>query len=412
MRRSRSSGPSRITPPVRRPRRAERAASLAVALARQSGLAAEECDALYFAARLRNAGALGNGALAKGEALPERAAMMARWDIPADGARICRRIAALPSCADTIRWQAECWDGTGFPDRLRWSGIPKAAQLLHAACAYVAIPEPEEAFSAITAESGRTYSPESARAFTMWFHLNGGEVPAAETPYGALLTGDTPVEQILSLLSDRIDTHNATPGRARRVAARAHAVGRALDLPPHELRSLEHAALLFGIGERANRSSKYQFAALARLGIQTRARNAASAADLLEGCALLRDTARIVGSRGEWYDGTGGPAGLRHDAIPVASSILGAAIAYDEVERDRSSAHRRRSHAPHRAPRNKLQARSSIPKSCARSRKTWKRAHDRTARTHRRISASRLEEILGAMNAGASSIRSWVSPRI
>ena len=317
----------------------ERAASLAVALARQSGLAAEDCDALYFAARLRNAGALGNGALAKGEALPERAAMMARWDIPADGARICRRIAALPaSCADTIRWQAECWDGTGFPDRLRWSGIPKAAQLLHAACAYVAIPEPEEAFSAITAESGRTYSPESARAFTMWFHLNGGEVPAAEAPYGALLADDTPVEQILSLLSDRIDTHNATPGRARRVAGRAHAVGRALDLAPHELRSLEHAALLFGIGElRESQLESYQFAALARLGIQTRARNAASAAELLDRCALLRDAARIVRSRGEWYDGTGGPAGLRHDAIPVASSILGAVIAYDEVERDRSS---------------------------------------------------------------------------
>src|SRR5579883_1159532 len=122
-----------------------RIASLAVAMGRLSGLPQEDLDALYFAARLRNAGALGNAAFAKGEQLPERSLVMQRWDIPADGARICERIGALPpATADFVRWQAECWDGTGYPDQLRWSGIPRAAQLLHIACTYVSIPEPED----------------------------------------------------------------------------------------------------------------------------------------------------------------------------------------------------------------------------------------------------------------------------
>lgn len=312
----------------------ERIASLADGMARQAGLAQEECDALYFAARLRNAGALGNPAFAKGEPLPERTLTMARWDVPADGARICEQIAALPAeTAEVVRWQAECWDGTGFPDQLRWSGIPKTAQLLHIAQAFVEIADPDEALSAITAESGRTYAPEQARTFTMWFHMHGGEIELAALPHAALAAGKTTPDSILALVAQRIDAHNGTPGRAHRIAALVQDIGRICDMAEPELRAATYAALLFAAGElRSEELEASQFDPLSRLGLERRAASAAAAASLIETCRFLKDVVPIVRARAEWYDGTGAPNALRHESIPKGARILAAAIAYDALD--------------------------------------------------------------------------------
>jgi response regulator RpfG family c-di-GMP phosphodiesterase len=314
----------------------ERIAALAAGIAQQAGLSVSDCHALYFAARLRLAGALGNRAFAKGEHLPERAARMERWDIPTEGARLCRRIGVLPKdTADIVRWQAECWDGTGYPDQLRWAGIPKPAQLLHVAVAYVTASDPQEAFTEITSQSGRAYSPEAAGAFTRWFHLNAGEIDAMEVPLEALHGSAFAPADAFALLAERIDAHNATPGRANRLAAHATGIARSMNLPVGDIEALNFAALLSGAGELREREiESAQFGALARLGIELRARNAATAADLLGACPQLHRASEIVRARAEWYDGTGAPRHLRHEAIPVAARILGAVIAYDALEED------------------------------------------------------------------------------
>lgn len=314
----------------------ERIASLAAGMAQQAGLSVSDCHALYFAARLRLAGALGNRALAKGDGLPERAARMESWDVPAAGARLCERIDVLPKeTADIVRWQAECWDGTGYPDQLRWSGIPKTAQVLHVAAAYVTAPDPQEAFTEITSQSGRAYSPEAASAFTRWFHLNAGEIDAIDVPAEALRSGAFTPADAFALLAEGIDAHNATPGRSKRIAGHATEIARSMNLSGTEAEALRLAALLSGAGELRDREiESAQFAALARLGIELRARNAVTAADLLAACPQLQRASEIVRARAEWYDGTGAPRRLRHEAIPVASQILGAVIAYDALEED------------------------------------------------------------------------------
>src|SRR5579875_3276694 len=87
---------------------ATRKASLAHALARTAERPEDERHAVALAGVLHAVGALENPGLRKGEALPERLARMERWDIPAQGARLCARIAALPhAVADLVRWQAE-----------------------------------------------------------------------------------------------------------------------------------------------------------------------------------------------------------------------------------------------------------------------------------------------------------------
>jgi len=75
-----------------------------------------------------------------------------------------------------------------------------------------------------------------------------------------------------------------------------------------------------------------QFDPLARLGIRLRAKNSERVQTLLAPFPTFNGIAGIVGSRAEWYDGSGLPKRLRHEKIPVASQILAIAIAYDAME--------------------------------------------------------------------------------
>ena len=317
----------------------ERVASLAVAIAKIEELPHEQTDALYFAARLRNAGALGNPALSKGEDLSDRARMMALWDVPADGARLCEQFAALPrAAADTIRWQAECWDGTGYPDQLRWSGIPRAAQILHIARAFAGAPDAEEALTFISANAGRMFAPEQTRSFVMWFHMGGGEIEAVPMPHAALASGRTSPSQVLDVLAGRIDAHNATPGRSERIAAIAGQLLESSGADPEEVAQAALGAQVFAAGELRAAAMEYEsFDPLSRLGVELRAHNASHAAHLLATCAPLKHLAPIVGARAEWFDGTGGPQALRSRDIPPAGHALALAIAYDALESAHSS---------------------------------------------------------------------------
>jgi len=311
----------------------ERVASLAIALAGFAERDEDERTALAFAARLRNVGALGNPALQKGAELPARAAAMQLADVPADGARLCERFSALPPLvADLVRWQSESWDGTGFPDQLRWHGVPKAAQLLHIAKKYVEFKDPEEAFGEILTHSGRAFGPEMTRAFVMWYHTNAGEIEAQPFPTDALDETRTHVSDVLHLLGDRMDAHNMTDGRWQRVGGYAERVADALELSTEDRNALALGALLFGIGELRERSLEAaQFDALARLGVRLRAQNAAHAASIIAPFATFTPIANIVGARGEWFDGSGLPQRLRNEKIPVASQVLALAIAYDAL---------------------------------------------------------------------------------
>lgn len=193
----------------------ERIAAIAVAIAQTDGCDAMQTGALYYAARLRNAGALGNPAYRGDSGLNERDLRDARRQVPVDGARLCARIDGLPAgTADVVRWQAECWDGTGYPDGLRWHGIPREAQLLHLAVLYHAAADPEEGLAEIGREAGRLFGPERARAFMLWFHSAGGAAPPAAPPLEALRAGGTSADDALALLASAADEHAGAPGRA------------------------------------------------------------------------------------------------------------------------------------------------------------------------------------------------------
>jgi len=310
-------------------------AATAVSLATVAGLDGADRDALYYAGLLHAVGALGNAAYRKGERLSDRMARMESWDVPAQGARICAEIAALPSqTADYVRWQAECWDGTGYPDQLRWHGLPAAAVILSLADATVRAGDPEEALANVSLQAGRAFGPESGRQFTMWFHTTGGEVEAVEPPLDALRADDAATQSLLDRIADRIDAHNGVAGRWQRVAVLAEASAASLDLSPKERESLAVAVRLYGAGEIGDRrdAGEASFDPLARLGIDDRAAHALTAAALLDGNAVLAGAAPILRARGEWFDGTGKPNALFKTDIPMGAAILAAAIAYDALD--------------------------------------------------------------------------------
>ena len=314
---------------------AARKASLAVAIARSAEVPESECDAIYFAGLLHAVGALGNAAYRKGSTLSERVARQERWDAPAQGARFCAAIAALPAeTEDMVRWQHEAWDGTGYPDSLRWTGIPKPAQILGLADRFVATADPDEALGQIGLESGRAFNPTAVRAFTMWFHRSGGEIEELAPPVDALISDASGPDTLIERCASLIDEHNGVAGRWERIAAIADAAAATLRLDPETRRDLALACRIFGAGEIGATSAEDEnFDPLARLGVEDRARNAAAGAELAEAYPSLRNAAAIVAARGEWFDGTGKPRALSRKSIPQASAVLSAAIALDRLDR-------------------------------------------------------------------------------
>ena len=310
-----------------------RKAATAATIAQATQLDDVTRDAMYFAGLLHAVGALGNRAYRKGERLSDRLALMEKWDVPAQGARICDSIVALPSAtADYVRWQSECWDGTGYPDQLRWHGIPLAAQLLGVADAFLRSADPDEALGEIGMQSGRAFGPEAARAFTMWFHKTGGNEVGFDAPLGELHPKSDSAQSLLETLATHVDEHNGVPGRWQRVARLTNATATSLGVSESAQRDLALAARLFGCGEiTANAAESTEFDPLSRLGIEERARNATAAASLAKRHESTASAAEVIRSRSAWFDGTGKPTGVRLGADSPAG-ILAAAIAYDALE--------------------------------------------------------------------------------
>jgi len=164
--------------------------------------------------------------------------------------------------------------------------------------------------------------------------LSGGEIELVETPVDALRDAGVGAQVLLERFADRIDAHNGVDGRWRRVAEIAMGTAVAVGLGNEERRDLALACRIFGAGEISDNVVEDEaFDPLARLGVEHRARNASAAAELAEPHPTLREAARIVGARGEWFDGSGKPHGRARSEISVPSGILAAAIAYDRLDR-------------------------------------------------------------------------------
>jgi two-component system, cell cycle response regulator len=163
----------------RQPQLAEQAvdvvAELALAVAEELGMEAEQRDETYRAAQLHETGkmAIPDAILNKPGPLEEP-----EWEFVRQhtliGERIIASAAALVPVARLVRSSGERWDGSGYPDSLRGEQIPLGARVVAVCDAYAAMVSerpysvamrPSRALEELGRSAGSQFDPKVVAAF-------------------------------------------------------------------------------------------------------------------------------------------------------------------------------------------------------------------------------------------------------
>lgn len=138
----------------------------------------------------------------------------------------------------------------------------------------------------------------------------------------------------LTLLVENRDSGTGEHGV--RVATLSKAVARAMGCPREQVQAIQVAAQLHDIGKVA-----VPDAILSKAGKLTdeeweqMRRHPTIGADVVSRMGRLAELAPVVRSHHEHYDGTGYPAGLAGEEIPLEARIIGAVDAFDAMTSDR-----------------------------------------------------------------------------
>jgi diguanylate cyclase (GGDEF)-like protein len=141
----------------------------------------------------------------------------------------------------------------------------------------------------------------------------------------------------IEALSNAIDAREQlTPGHVRRVQIYAVETAKILDLPHDQIKSLELAALLHGVGKLAvpdyilNKPSTLTQPEKERVKLHP-----IIGAEIVKSVNFPYPVANAVKYYNESWDGYGYPEGLRGEETPIAARILGIADAYDTMREER-----------------------------------------------------------------------------
>lgn len=312
-----------------------RVANVAANFAVQRGCDPETLAATYFAAALHE---IGSVRIMIPEGTSERETIIARWDAPPEGARMADAISALPhATGDYIRWHRESFDGTGFPDRLRWNGIPHAAMAINISRAFVLAifaqgrdSSPAEALFDLFGEAGRTYSTTVVRELRTFF---ASAPDRFDAPYESTwplteLDGNALVRSLCTAVDAR---SMRTQGRGDRMERTVTEIVKQLGDRAIDVASAAFAARLFSLGRLVRDSRVDDFDPLARLGREARAAQAAGAAAIVASAPDYAAFGPILAASSEWYDGTGLPRGIHGTAIHPIARVLAVASAAEDL---------------------------------------------------------------------------------
>ncbi|MBA7668663.1 hypothetical protein ES703_76778 [subsurface metagenome] len=128
-----------------------------------------------------------------------------------------------------------------------------------------------------------------------------------------------------------------TYGHSQNVSKYAVAIGTALRLPKRRIERLRISALLHDIGKIGLPDSVIRKPGL--LNDEEREivrKHSELGADLISHNSELADCASAIRHHHEWWDGSGYPAGLKGEAIPLEARIIAIAEAYDTMTTPRS----------------------------------------------------------------------------
>lgn len=128
-----------------------------------------------------------------------------------------------------------------------------------------------------------------------------------------------------------------TKGHSERVAWYARKLAESLGMSDDEVRSVEWAALLHDVGKVAlDVHTLTKPRALSTEEIESVRRHPLLAAQILEEIDFLADVVPMVEAHHERLDGSGYPAGLKGDEIPIGARILAVADSFDAMTSSRA----------------------------------------------------------------------------
>ncbi len=276
--------------------------------------------AAFCAAALHSIGAV---SVTVGGELGEREAQIARWAIPWAGATIVAALDSLPpGTADAIRWHREAFDGTGFPDRLRWNGIPEAAMAVNVARAFVTALEAQAEQGGSAADAVFTLVNASGSVFCLATMHDFREFLAAapdtfDAPYEPEWPAlDADIHGMIRHVCAAIDARRPrTTGRGDRLERIIRAIVTQPDIGQLDPDRAAFSARLTSLSRLDDDDAND-------------AAQAALAARMLAVTPAFAPYAAAVGATAEWYNGAGLPAGQTGVEIdPIARLIAVALVA-------------------------------------------------------------------------------------
>lgn len=340
---------------------AQRVAGIAINLGRKVKLSDSYLRDVYYAGLLHDIGQIGtpdNILRKKGSlTLREKAAI---YGHPRVGFEIVHEIPTLDSSAHLIRWHHERWDGTGYPDGLRWEGIPVGAQVLTASDTLDALLSqrpwrpalpPDEAISELRKFSGIQFHPDHVEVLVNLIDERGVDkigdiddrarnilkVETEHHPQFKRLTGGR-ILGIFDLFSRIIDArHKYTRGHSRRVANLAREIGKELGFESEQLFKLEISGLLHEAGKVAVSSAIVDKAGkLTDDEREIMMEYPLASEKIMSSIRSLEELGRVVRHQHERFDGSGYPDRLEGEKIPIFSRIIAVADTYDAMASHRS----------------------------------------------------------------------------
>ncbi len=249
----------------------------------------------------------------------------------------------------SLRHLYERWDGNGMPGDLRGPQIPLAVRLMHLAQdADVAWQQGGKPLAdrVLAERAGSGLDPESAETFLALGDklYEGLDAPSVWDDAMAAEPGPRPVvdehrlDDCLSAIGDFADLKSTwTVGHSRSVAALAEDAASAAGLPHEEVSLLRRAALVHDIGRVAVPVSVWAKPGPLTRDERERVRlHAYHSERVLDAVASLRPLARLAGSHGERYDGSGYHRGSRAGDLPSVAWLLAAADCYQGMREPRA----------------------------------------------------------------------------
>lgn len=147
------------------------------------------------------------------------------------------------------------------------------------------------------------------------------------------LVGRYTIRRAIEALARQVDLREAhTAAHSERVAFYTHKLCRALGLPRKETELIVSVARIHDLGkmniwpDMVNKIGPLDDRERREMN-----RHPAYGAEILSGFVDYSRAAEIIMYHHEWYDGTGYPAGLRQDDIPLGARIIAVADAFDAM---------------------------------------------------------------------------------